>query len=226
MKMTKAKTQTAKAVTTFTSITDVALQHGRAEGNIKACAEYALDYVKGFPVQENMSDENIEALKLGYAMAHKETYKAKTYAIINGQYFEASPDHIANPKVEKINVSVEFAMSFTANEMGTEFKDRPQLKEIIGKVRKAHQTYISDTFKELLKRGVKILKERSGIVAERKVVLFKDTVGDFFDAQEKSVKVKQTQRGDATAHPDKFKEAVKAFWTVYGEIPTPKAKRK
>lgn len=214
------KSVTAKAVEVqFTSVSDIALQHGKSENRTTVCAEYALDHIKGFPVLKDVSEEDVKALRDGYALAHKEVHKPKTYAVINGQYFEASPEHLANPKVEKINATIEWAMVWTANEMGTEFKDRPELKKIIEKVRKAHLTYISDTLGKLVRKAEAILKERSGIKAERKVVLFTETVNRFFEAQAKSVKVKQTQRGDATANPDKFKEAVKAFWVAYGHMP-------
>lgn len=221
-----AKSKTAKAVgqlvgeVSFTSVSDIAVQHGQAESKKTACAEYALDNVRGFPVMAEVSEENAKALRDGYSLHHRSIYKPKTYAVIGGQYFEATPDHLANDKVEKINATIDWAMAWTPNEMGTEFKDRPELKKIVEKVRKAHGTYVSDTLGKLVAEGEKILKKRAGIVTERKVVLFVNTVGDFFTAQEKSVKVKQTQRGDATANPEKFKEAVKAFWLAYGQRPT------
>lgn len=219
--MAKAKTQTANAVEMqFVSVTDIALQHGRSENKTKSCAEIALDNIKGFPVLKEVSEENIKALRDGYSLAHREVYKPKTYAVINGQYFEATPDHIANDKVEKIEATIDWAMVWTANEMATEFKDRPELKKIVAKVRKDHLTYVSDTLGKLVRKAESILKDRAGIVTERNVVLFVNTVGKFFDAQAKSVKVKQTQRGDATANPEKFKEAVQAFWLAYGQKPT------
>lgn len=219
--MAKAKTLTAQAVEVqFVSVSDIALQHGQAESKKTACAEYALDNIKGFPVLKEVSEENVKALRDGYSLHHRNIYQPKTYAVINGQYFEATPDHIANDKVEKIEATIDWAMVWTANEMATEFKDRPELKKIVEKVRKAHLTYISDTLGKLVAEGEKILKKRAGIVTERNVVLFVNTVGKFFDAQAKSVKVKQTQRGDATANPEKFKEAVQAFWLAYGQKPT------
>jgi hypothetical protein len=219
--MAKAKTLTAQAVEVqFTSVSDIALQHGQAESKKTACAEYALDNVKGFPVLKEVSEENVKALRDGYSLHHRNVFKPKTYAVISGQYFEATPDHLANDKVEKINATIDWAMVWTPNEMTTEFKDRPELKKIVEKVRKAHNTYISDTLGKLVKEGEKILKKRAGIATERNVVLFVNTVNKFFTAQEKSVKVKQTQRMDATANPEKFKEAVKAFWLTYGQLPT------
>lgn len=222
---TKAKSQTANAVAMqFVSVTDIGLQHGRSENQKEACANLALDHIKGFPIEADMSKEDIESLRDGYSLAHKEVYKPVTYAVINGQYFKATPDHIANDKVEKIEATIDWAMVWTPNEMGTEFKDRPELKRIIAEIRKAHSTYISGAYNKLIAKGMELAKKRAGIVTERSVVLFVDSIGKFFDAQAKSVKVKQSKRLDATANPDKFKEAVQAFWTTYGQMPTKKSK--
>ena len=69
--MAKAKTLTAKAVeVSFTSVSDIALQHGQAENKISACAEYALDTIKGFPVLKEVSEENVKALRDGYSLHH------------------------------------------------------------------------------------------------------------------------------------------------------------
>ena len=215
--MSNRKTLIAQAINpvAFVSITDIGLQHGKAENRIDSCAESALDHIKGFPVLKDVSTEDIKSLRDGYSLAHKEIYKAVTYAVINGQYFPATPEHLANKKVEKIEATIDYAMSFTANQMGTDFKDNPNLKAVVEKVRKAHLTYISDKLGKLVDKAEKILRIRSGIKVERQVVLFVDTMKKIFDAQEKSVKVKQSQRGDATANPEKYKKAVEAFWQAY-----------
>ena len=47
MKMTKAKTLTAKAVEVpFASVSDIALQHGQAVSKTTACAEYGIMLIK------------------------------------------------------------------------------------------------------------------------------------------------------------------------------------
>jgi len=44
--------------------------------------------------------------------------------------------------------------------------------------------------------------------------LFEQSVSKFFEAQIKSVKVKE-KRGDASANPVKFLSAIEAFWKAY-----------
>ena len=211
-KIMAKKTAVATAVASFASVSDIALNHGRSENNVRACAAAALASVKGFPVLKDVSDEDIQSLRDGYALAHREIFSPKTYAVINGHYVLAMPDHGDN--VEKINLTLDYCMSYTSNEMGTAFKDRPQLKELIGKVRKAHQTYVSDCLGKLVRKAEELIREQSGEKQKRDVVLFTDSLVKVFDAQTKSVKNKQ-KRGDATANPAKYLAAVEAFWKTY-----------
>ena len=72
-------------------------------------------------------------------------------------------------------------MSFTPNEMTTEFKDQPDLKALISTVRKAHSTYVSQRMNRIASKGAEILKKRSGETTTRSVVLFADAVKKAFD---------------------------------------------
>ena len=210
----RLKATVVNAPVDFVSISDVGLHHGRAENTIENCANFALDNIKGFPVKEDISEENIQSLKTGYVLAHKEQFKPVTYAVINGHYVQATPDHLSADNVEKIELTIDHCMSFTSNEIGTDFKDQPELKALIQKVRKAHSTYVNQKLDRLCAKGVELLKERNGEKKTREVVLFEKGLTDFFNKQDKSVKVKQ-QRGDATANPLQYRIAVEAFWKAY-----------
>ena len=203
-----------KAKSTLVSISDIALNHGRAENAILACAVLALDKIKGFPVLKDVSEENMTSLRDGYALAYKEVFKPKTYAVINGHYVQASPEHISNDKVEKITMTLDYCMSFTAKEIGTMFKDEPEKKKLIRGVRDSLSTYVTKKITRLVTKANEILKARSGETTKREVVLFEQSVNKFFEAQIKSVKVKE-KRGDASANPVKFLSAVEAFWKAY-----------
>ena len=211
--MRKAKSNPVSFVS-FVSVSDIALNHARADKLIGDYAGLAIDHIKGFPVIKDMSENDVQSLKDGYALAHHEHFVVDTYAVINSHYVLATPEHMENDKVEKITMSLDYCMSFTTNQMGTDFKDRPQLKEIISKVRKSHSTYISNKLAKLIAKGNEILKERLGIKTKREKIEFETTVTKFFDTQLKSVKVKQ-KNGDATANPVKFLSAVEAFWKAY-----------
>jgi hypothetical protein len=203
-----------KAKQSLVSISDIALNHGRAENQITQCATSALQFINGFPVLKDVSEENMTSLRDGYALAYKEVFKPMTYAVINGHYVQASQEHLSNDKVEKITMTLEYCMSFTANEIGTMFKDEPEKKKLIRAVRDALSTYVTKKIGRLVTKANEILKARSGESTKREVVLFEQSVSKFFEAQIKSVKVKE-KRGDVTASPVKFLGAVEAFWKAY-----------
>lgn len=204
----------AKAKSTLVSISDIALNHGRAENQITQCAESALQFINGFPVLKDVSDENMASLRDGYALAYKEIFKPVTYSVINGHYVQASLEHISNDKVEKITMTLDYCMSFTANEIGTMFKDEPERKKLIRSVRDALSTYVTKKVGRLVIKANEIIKARSGESTKRDVVLFEQSVSKFFEAQIKSVKVKE-KRGDVSANPVKFLSAIEAFWKAY-----------
>jgi hypothetical protein len=214
IKMAKTKS-TSPA---FVSISDIALQHGKADNQIEHCAKIALERIKGFPVLADVSDGDMQSLRDGYAIAYKEVFKPVTYAVINGHYVQASQEHISNDKVEKIELTLEYCLSFTTHEIGTLFKDNPALKALIRKERDDQSTYITTKIKRLVAKALEVLKKLKGETTKRDKVLFNVTVAKFFDAQEKSVKVKE-KGGDPSANPAKFLTAMDAFWKVYGTKP-------
>ena len=207
-----------KAKQSLVSISDIALNHGRADNQIDHCAKMALEKIKGFPVLADVSEENIQSLRDGYAIAYKEVFKPVTYAVINGHYVQASQEHISNDKVEKIELTLDYCLSFTTHEIGTVFKENPALKALIRKERDDQSTYISTKIKRLVAKANEILKKMAGETTKREKVLFNVTVAKFFDAQEKSVKVKE-KGGYPSANPAKFLTAMEAFWKVYGAKP-------
>ena len=207
-----------KAKQSLVSISDIALNHGRADNQIEHCAKVALEKIKGFPVLADVSEENIQSLRDGYSIAYKEVFKPVTYAVINGHYVQASQEHISNDKVEKIELTLDYCLSFTTHEIGTMFKENPALKALIRKERDDQSTYISTKIKRLVAKANEVLKKLAGETTKRDKVLFNVAVAKFFDAQEKSVKVKE-KGGDPSANPAKFLTAMDAFWKVYGNKP-------
>jgi len=200
--------------TTFASITDIGLQHGKADNTAKSCASAALDMIAGFPDLKKVSEENIDSLKAGYSLAYKEIFKAKMYASINGHFVEATQAHEKNDKVEKLVLGFDYCINLSSHEMATMFKDQPEKKAAIAKVRSDHSKYVSKRMERLVTLAKEILAERSGEKKTREESVFEKSLKTFFDAKTKSVKVRQTA-GDATANPARYLTAVEAFWKAY-----------
>lgn len=174
-------------------------------------ANEAMASIAGFP--EEISDEAKAALYRGYLRRFGERRPPATFAVVDGHYVQATPEMVANKKVEKIEVSVAFAMSFSTHEYGRMTQENPALRKIVQDIREAASTYCSNRLSDLKKAAKKILRAgQDG--AKRETKSFEESAKTVFDQWEKSVKTKAA-RGDATAKPDKFKAAVAAFWKAY-----------
>ena len=174
-------------------------------------ANEAMASIPGFP--ESITDEAKAALYRGYLRRFGERRPATTFAVVDGHYVQATPEMVANKKIEKIEVSVAFAMSFTTHEYGRMTQDNPALRKIVQEVREAAGTYCSNRLGDLKKAAKKILiSGQDG--AKRETKSFEESAKTIFDQWEKSVKTKAS-RGDTTAKPDRFKSAVVAFWKAY-----------
>ena len=173
-------------------------------------AHEAITKIPGFP--ETCPDESKAALVSGYRKRYAEKNPSETYAVIDGNYVLATPDMEKNKKVEKLEIGVEYAFSFTTHEYGKMTQENPALRKIIQGIREKTQDYCSNRFNDLKRAAKKILRKDSGVKREEKT--FKESAEKVFDDWEKSVKTKSS-RGDKTARPDRFKLAVTAFWSTY-----------
>ena len=191
------------------SLRDLAYNQAKAGDTITEQARIALDTIAGFP-----SDVPAEAkaeLYQGYQMRFNENRPAVAYALIGGHYVKASPEHIADKKVEKIDIGVAYAFSYTSQEFGKLAGTNPALHGIIKQIRSDFADYASNRLGDLKRAAKKLLGHAT---AQRQTLDFAESMTKLFEAQEKSVKVKNA-KGDTTANPVKFKLAVAAFWKAY-----------
>ena len=173
-------------------------------------AQYALDNFAGFP--ESIADETKSDLYSGYQMRFAENNPAKVYAVVNDHYVLATDEQIKNKKIEKIEIGVAYAYSYSSQEFGKLKNTNPALHSLVKVYRDKFTTYASNKLGDLKREAKKILN--AGKTSTRSTLDFTESMTKVFDAQDKSVKVKQ-DRGDATADLAKYRVAVKAFWTAY-----------
>ena len=207
-----AATTQSGATLTFSSIADLGYKQAQTSDSLTSQAQYALDKITGFP--DSISDEAKSELYSGYKKRWNETHPAVQYAVINGHYVKATPEHIANKSVEKIDVGLDFAFSLTSQEFGKLKNTEPEKHALIAKVRDTVQVYCSNRLGDLKRSANKILAV--GQSRTRTTLDFVQSVSKVFDALEKSVKVKQG-KGDTTANNVQFRMAKDAFWTAYNK---------
>ena len=198
--------------TTFASVRDFGYQQAMTGDSLVSQAQYALDNFAGFP--ESIADETKGDLYSGYQLRYAENQPVKVYAVINDHYVLATDEQVKNKKIEKIEIGVAYAYSYSSQEFGKLKNTNPALHKIVGDVREKFSTYASNKLGDLKREAKKILN--SGKTSTRSTLDFTQSMTKIFDAQAKSVKVKQ-DRGDTTANALKYKTAVKAFWDTYNK---------
>jgi hypothetical protein len=175
---------------------------------LESVARFALTQIKDFP--KEVPVEAKDQLYEGYRMKFNTLQPALMYAVINGHYVRASIEHCANDKVEKVEIGVPYAYSYSAQEFGKLANTNPALHALVKEIREKCSTYCSNRLGDLKRAATKILnegKERQRGVnkdfAEFVEAWFKDTAPDRL--------VSAKNRGDKSADDKRFAEAKVAF---------------
>jgi hypothetical protein len=197
-------------VTVFSSLKDLGYQQAKTGDSLTEQAAYAISRIVGFPT--DISAEARAEICAGYQMRYNETHPAKDYAVIDGNYVQATPDHEKNKKVEKISIGVDFAYSLSSQEFGKLKNTNPALHSIVKVWRDNVSDYCSNRLGDLTSAAKKLINKDSP--SHRQTLDFVVSMAKIFDTQAKSVKVKES-KGDTTAQAVKYKVAVDAFWKAY-----------
>jgi hypothetical protein len=197
-------------VTVFSSLKDLGYQQAKTGDSLTEQAAYAISKIVGFPT--DISPEARAELCAGYQMRYSEKHPADTYAVIDGNYVQATPEHEKNKKVEKISIGVDFAYSLSSQEFGKLKNTNPALHSIVKVWRDNVSDYCSNRLGDLKSAAAKLLKKDSP--SHRLTLDFVESMTKVFDTQAKSVKVKESKQ-DSTANSVKYKMAVDAFWKAY-----------
>ena len=192
----------------FTSLKDSAFQQAGAHQTLESVARYALTQIKDFP--KEVPAESKDALYEGYRMKFNALQPATMYAVINGHYVLATQDHVKADNVEKVEIGIPYAYSYSAQEFGKLANTNPALHALVKTIREKTSTYCSNRLGDLKRAANKILnegKERNRGVnkdfAEFVEAWFKDTAPDRL--------VSAKNRGDKSADDKRFNEAKVAF---------------
>ena len=194
----------------FASLRDMGYQQAKTGDNLTTQAQFAIDSIMGFPA--DIPAEAKSELYAGYQLRYNENHPAETYAVINGHYVKATDEQVKNKKVEKVEIGVAYAFSYSSQEFGKLANTNPALHAIVKKWRSDVSDYCSNRLGDLKRAATKLLNK--GKTTQRQTLDFAESAKKVFDQLGNSVKVK-AGRGDTTADPVKFKQAVDAFWKTY-----------
>jgi hypothetical protein len=196
---------------TFLSLKDMGYQQAKTSDSLSTQAQFALDNIAGFPA--DIPAESRDELYAGYQMRFNENRPAKLYAVINGHYTVATEEQAKNKKVEKVEIGVAYAFSYSSQEFGKLKNTNPALHGIVKQWRDDTNDYCSNRLGDLKRAATKLLNKDKGV--QRQTLDFTESVEKAFEQLGKSVRVKSERQKDTTANPAKFKQAVDAFWKAY-----------
>jgi hypothetical protein len=190
---------------------DLGYQQAGTFESSQTMARFAIDKIPGFP--EEVPTEARDKLYAGYRKRFSQNNPAKTYAVINGHYVTPTEEQLKSPKVERVNIGVEFAFSFTSQEYGKLSGQNAELHKLVGEIRERVSTYCSNRLGDLKRSAKKILNNGK----ERKRTANKDFAeyidAFFVDALDRLKSAKA--RSDKTADLDRFNRAKAAFMAAW-----------
>ena len=192
----------------FASLKDGAYQQAGADSTLESFARYCIEKIAGFP--KEVSSEAKDEIYDGYRMRFDHLSPKKIYAVIDGHYVSATPEHMKMDNVEKIAIGVAYAYSYSSQEFGKLAQTRPALHELVKKVREKCATYCSNRMSDLKRRANTILnegKDRTRTANKN----FAEFVDDWFKEIAPTRLKGAKKRGDASALDKKFNEAKVAF---------------
>ncbi len=194
--------------TKIKSLKDGAFQQAGAAQTLEDVARYVLSKVPGFP--KEIPAESKDEIYDGYRMKFDILKPKQTYAVINDHIVLATPEQIAAKNVEKIEIGVAYAFSYSSQEFGKLANTRPELHKLVKEIRDSCSTYCSNRYGDLKRAANKILNEGR----ERQRTANKD-FGEFVETWFKDTapdRLKTAKaRSDSTADEKRFNEAKVAF---------------
>ena len=174
-------------------------------------AQTAINLIVGFP--ESVPDEARADLYVGYRKRWDANHPAKLYAVIDGNYVEATADMAKNKKVEKVEIGMPHIFSYTQQEFGKLKLTQPALYSLMQPIRGEINDYCSGALGDLKNKAKKILRKENSTPRAPNLD-FSDWLMDKENGVIPAMIVKcktSKKRGDATADEAKLNEAIIAF---------------
>lgn len=192
----------------FASFKDGAFQQAGADSTLESFARYCIEKISGFP--KEIPSEAKDEIYEGYRMRFDQLFPKKVYAVIDGHYVRATQEHMDALSVEKIEIGVAYAYSYTSQEFGKLANTRPALHNLVKMIREKCSTYCSNRMSDLKRRANTILnegKERTRTANKN----FEEFVEEWFKETAPTRFKGAKARGDTTANEKRFNDAKVAF---------------
>lgn len=195
------------------SLKDAAYQQAKAGDTTESVARYVMTREPGFP--DTISDEGKAELVEGYRTRYAELREPQVFYRVSESLYVPEADFKGDKsKAERTEVTVQFAHSFTTHEFGRLAESRgAQYKGIIGAVREATSTYVSNRISDL-KRAVNRIKNEGKTRNRGATLAFSEFVTKMqTDSQTRCGNA--AAKGDTSADKTRLAKAWGAFNAVW-----------
>jgi hypothetical protein len=193
------------------NLVDLGFAQAGAGDALTSHAQTAIAYIVGFP--DNVPDEARADLYTGYRKRWDANHPAKLYAVIDGNYVQATAEMEKNKKVEKVEIGMHHVFSYSQQEFGKLKTTQPALHAVMQPIRENIVDYCSGCLSDLKGKARKIIKKENPTPRAPNL-----DFSDWLMDREKGIipemqaKCKTAKkRGDATADEARLKEAIAAF---------------
>jgi len=174
-------------------------------------AHTAMRLIVGFP--ENVSEEARADLYVGYRKRWDANHPAKMYAVIDGNYVEATADMVKNKKVEKVEIGMPHIFAYTQQEFGKLKLSQPAMYALMVPIRGQINDYCQGALADLKKKARDILRKNNPTPRAPNLDFAEwltDKEKGIIPAMKDRCKTAK-RRGDATADEARLNEAIIAF---------------
>jgi hypothetical protein len=193
------------------NLVDLGYAQAGAGDALTSHAQSAIAYIVGFP--DNVPDEARADLYTGYRKRWDANHPAKLYAVIDGNYVQATAEMEKNKKVEKVEIGMHHVFSYSQQEFGKLKTTQPALHAVMQPIRENIVDYCSGCLSDLKGKARRIIKKENPTPRAPNL-----DFSDWLMDREKGIipemqaKCKTAKkRGDATADEARLKEAIAAF---------------
>jgi hypothetical protein len=193
------------------NLVDLGYAQAGAGDALTSHAQFAIAHIVGFP--DNVPDEARADLYTGYRKRWDANHPAKLYAVIDGNYVQATAEMEKNKKIEKIEIGMHHVFSYSQQEFGKLKTTQPALHAVMQPIRENIVDYCSGCLSDLKGKARKIIKKENPTPRAPNL-----DFSDWLMDREKGIipemqaKCKTAKkRGDATADEARLKEAIAAF---------------
>jgi len=195
----------------MTNLVDLGYAQAGAGDALTSHAQTAIAHIVGFP--ENVPDEARADLYTGYRKRWDANHPATLYAVIDGNYVQATAEMEKNKKVEKVEIGMHNVFSYSQQEFGKLKTTQPALHAVMQPIRENIVDYCSGCLSDLKSKARKIIKKENPTPRAPNL-----DFSDWLMDKEKGIipemiaKCKTAKkRGDATADEARLKDAIVAF---------------